>query len=82
MRLRVALLRKSRKFFLGLVLHLSVGLAVTIFLSGCGKKAPPIPPHKESSRADTVPRLVAEGGLLLERPAQNEVQSLLTTAAA
>lgn len=64
MRLRVDLSRIARKLIVGLMLQLSIGIAFTIFLSGCGRKAPPVPPHQESSQAATDPRFLADGGLL------------------
>ena len=64
MRLKVDLSRIARKLIVGLMLQLSIGITVTIFLSGCGRKAPPVPPHQESSQAVTDTRSIADGGLL------------------
>ncbi len=61
MRLRVDLSKIARKLMVGLILQLSIGIVLIIFLSGCGRKAPPIPPRQENSQAVTDSRSIASG---------------------
>ncbi len=53
-----------KSFYTHLILQLSILGIFVLFVSGCGKKAPPVPPHQKKSHAVNDLRASIDGGTL------------------